>query len=191
MDLTEFVGLLLILGIIIGAIYGLFIYQKKDTKEDKTQYVLKITSDSRKNNFLVLNEGNCISLTTNINDATIVTVDSDDVGSDLNKFSFKILKIKVDDKYVNITANASNVTNADDNIISFSDDFEINDSAEASLFLDSNNVLSAYFTSPYFYIANSTDIGNNKPNITFNLPSSNDHRLVVSLISLVSFVPPP
>lgn len=104
------------------------------------------------NCFLILGEGDSIKTTDDKSLATNITVVSDDFGNVLNVSSFPVQKIMVNDKYVTISARFSDVSNQNDNMITLTDTFYFQDSVAfqtpfASLFLDQNNAVCAYFSS--------------------------------------------
>ena len=179
MDGVEIFGLLFIIAIILVGIYAFFVYNPNSDKgggdqDTDNNYIVVGAPDSRLNAFLVLSDGKNIDFTSDSNKATKVSIAQDDVGNALNKDTFPIYKIMVKGQYVNIQSKNSNVNNPDDNIISYSNDFYFNKSEstpEASLFLDVNGFLSAYFVfkpTAYDYVASSIDDGSDNANITFN-----------------------
>jgi len=136
---------------------------------------------------LIFFESFNIQLTKIVELGSQVILESDDYGirqyNTIPFQSFPIKKIKIDKKYITITPKyiinlGGNVTNNNDNIISFTDVFyfypNIQNIPYASLFLDSNNVLSAYFITSSQYVALSSSNG-----IQFNVP--NDNKIIVNV----------
>ena len=108
----------------------------------KTTYVLQVNQPTAINNqYLVLKENSSIALTNDINQATVVSLESEDVGPSMSMKSYMIRKIKVNGKYVQVVQKDAGgglvIPNA--NTIFFTDDFRFNKGeidTSASLFLD-------------------------------------------------------
>ena len=150
-------------------------------------YILLISSPLIiSNKYLILNIGQNITLTDDKSKATTVTLVSDDFQKALNlNKPFPVLKIQLKNKYVFITPTKSDVANPDDNIIYTSANFYLQESQAgltpanfASLFLDANNVLSAFFSVSYENVANYNG------GITFKPSSLKDFKLIISPIQV-------
>ena len=139
------------------------------------------------NAMLALNDKSYIFITKILEMGTLIDIELDDYGLiQNNPYSpFPIKKLKINGKYLTITPYYvdGNVLNYNDNMINFTDVFYFNAANTgnipyASLFLDIRNVLSAYFTSTYQYIANIDPNGNG---IFFNLFSQSDSNDILTL----------